>query len=198
MITYKKVDPTYFPQYDQILMKVNVSTCYQIEKQNRGLGGFMLVEIPVEPYVKDFCVGLDETVERWKRFNIDNWSFFMAFDGKRPIGAAAVASRDKEVNMLAGRDDLAVLWDIRVDDSYKHQGIGQTLFDMAVEWSRDQGLTQMKIECQNNNVPAVRFYHKQGAVLAAIDEYAYYNNPYVFEHETQFIWYLDLSEENVK
>jgi len=62
---------------------------------------------------------------------------------------------------------------------------------MAVSWSKGQGLKQMKIECQNNNVPAVKFYHKQGAVLSAIDEYAYYNQP-KYRDETQLIWFLDL------
>jgi ribosomal protein S18 acetylase RimI-like enzyme len=191
MITYKKVDQTYFPQYDQIPMVVHVSSYYRIKKHNRGLGGFSFIETPVEPYIKDFCTGDDETVERWKRFNLVNWAFFMAFDGERPVGAATIASRDKEVNMLAGRNDLAVLWDIRVDNAYKHKGIGQTLFDMAVNWSRAQGLVQLKIECQNNNIPAIRFYHKQGAVLSAMDEYAYYNEP-EYRHETQFIWFLDI------
>jgi len=193
MITYKKVDTTYFPQYDQIPMFVHVSAYYRIEKQNRGLGGFTLIETPVEPYIKDFCTGDDESVERWKRFDLSKWAFFMACDDERPIGAATVASRDKEVDMLAGRDDLAVLWDIRVDNAYKHQGIGQALFDMAVKWSREQGFVQLKIECQNNNIPAVKFYHKQGAVLSAINEYAYYNEP-EYRHEAQFIWFLDLSD----
>ena len=93
--------------------------------------------------------------------------------------------------MLAGRNDLAVLWDLRVDDAYKHQGVGQALFDMAVDWSRKQGLIQMKIECQNVNIPAVRFYHKQGAALSAVDEYAYYHKPEL-RHEVQLIWLLDL------
>jgi len=44
MNTYKKVDRTYFPQYDQIPMIVHVSAYYRIEKDNRGLGGFALVE----------------------------------------------------------------------------------------------------------------------------------------------------------
>ena len=192
MITYKKVDSGFFPQYDQIPMRVNVESYYRIEKHNRGLGGFALVETPVDyPYIKDFCVGDDESVERWKRWGISNWAFFMAFDGERPVGAAAVASRSEKANMLSGRYDLAVLWDIRVDDDYKGQGVGQRLFDMAIAWSRSQGLVQMKIECQNNNVPACNFYHKQGAVLAAIDEYAYYNEP-EYRHEAQFIWMLDL------
>lgn len=191
MITYNQVDTTYFPQYDRIPMFVHVSAFYRIEKHNRGLNGFSFVETPVEPYIKDFCTGDDESVERWKRFDLTNWAFFMAFDDERPVGAATIASRDNEVNMLAGRNDLAVLWDIRVDDAYKHQGIGQTLFDMAVDWSRKHGLRQMKIECQNINIPAVRFYHKQGAVLSAIDEYAYYHDP-VLRHEAQLIWFLDL------
>jgi ribosomal protein S18 acetylase RimI-like enzyme len=115
----------------------------------------------------------------------------MAFDEERPVGGATVVTRTKEINMLSGRNDLAVLWDIRVDDAYKHQGVGQALFDLSVEWSRGQGIVQMKIECQNNNVPAVKFYHKQGAVLSAIDEYACYNEP-EYRHETMFIWMLDL------
>lgn len=191
-ITYKKVDRTYFPQYDQIPMTVHVSAYYRIDKDNRGLGGFTLVETPIEPYIKDFCVGDDESITRWeKRWDISNWAFFMAFDGERPVGGATIVSRTIEINMLSGRDDLAVLWDIRVDDAYKHKGIGQALLDMSVNWSRQQGLVQMKIECQNNNIPAIKFYHKQGAILSSIDEYAYYNEP-EYRHETQLIWFIDL------
>ncbi|MBW9159119.1 hypothetical protein G9F71_026155 [Clostridium sp. FP2] len=49
----------------------------------------------------------------------------------------------------------------------------------------------MKFECQNNNVPACKFYDKHGAVLRKIDEYAYYNDV-DSRDEIQFIWYLDL------
>ena len=192
MIIYKKVDRTYFPLYDQIPMRVYVTSYYRIDKDNRGMGGFTFVEAPVEPYTKDFCTGGDESIARWeKRWDISNWALFMAFDGEQPVGGATVAARTKGINMLSGRDDLAVLWDIRVDDAYKHKGVGQALFNMAADWSRGQGFMQMKIECQNSNIPAVRFYHKQGAVLCAIDEFAYYNEP-EFRHEAQLIWYLDL------
>lgn len=192
MITYKQISPAELAEYDRVPMRVRVTTEFRIVKADRGLGGFSLVETPVEPYVKDFCVGDDESVLRWaRRFDIRNWAFFLACDGDRPIGAAAVASRTEGVHMLDGRDDLAVLWDIRVAEEYKHRGVGQALFDRAAAWSREQGLVQMKIECQNNNVPAVRFYHKQGAVLGAVDEYAYCSEPEL-RHEVQLIWYLDL------
>ena len=192
VISYKKVDGTYFSQYDLIPMCIQISSCFQMEKIDQGLGGYIITEKPVEPYVKDFRLEHNASITHdTKQFDTSNWAFFMAFEKSRPIGGVAVAARTKEVNMLSGRDDLAVLWDIRVDNDYKGKGVGQKLFDMAVEWARSQGLVQMKIECQNNNVPACKFYHKQGAVLSTIDEYAYYNEP-EYRHEVQFIWFLDL------
>ncbi|MCL2445251.1 MAG: GNAT family N-acetyltransferase [Oscillospiraceae bacterium] len=192
MITYKQMDESCFALYDQVPQRLMVCSVYQLERPNRGLGGILLVETPVEqPYLKDFCIGEDANVARWKRWDLTNWVYFIAFDGDKPVGAATIASRTEGVNMLEGRDDLAVLWDLRVHDDYKQQGIGQVLWDMAKEWSRAQGLAQLKVECQNNNVPAVKFYHKQGGTLGKIDEYAYYNEPQ-WRHETQLIWYLNL------
>ncbi len=91
--------------------------------------------------------------------------------------------------MLEGRDDLAVLWDLRVDESYKHQGIGQSLFNIAKKWAVDNNFNQLKVECQNTNYNAVKFYHKQGMILSAINEYAYKDCP----NEIQLIWYLNLN-----
>ncbi len=193
MIHYKQIDRTSFELYDRIPMRVNVESYFKVEKLNRGLGGFLFIETPVEPYLKDFCKDNSENAALWeKQFDIANWAFFMAFDEHHPVGACTVAARTKGVQMLEGREDLAVLWDIRVDDGYKRQGIGKKLFELAAGWSRSQGYTQMKIECQNNNVPAVKFYHRQGAVLYAVNEYAYCKEP-EFRHEIQLIWYLNLS-----
>jgi ribosomal protein S18 acetylase RimI-like enzyme len=190
MITYKEVDESYFEQYDSVPMLVHVNSEFILIKNNNGLGGIQLKEVPVESYIKN--LGKYEEAKKYKaQFDIINWAFFMAFDDELPIGAATVASRTKNVHMLDGRDDLSVLWDIRVDDRYKQQGIGTTLFHMAVEWSKSKGLKQMKIESQNNNVPGCRFYHKQGAVLGGIDEYAYFNDSEA-KDEVQLIWYFDL------
>ncbi len=192
MITYKKVDKTYFSEYDKVPMKLTVITEFKLSKPSNGLGGITLTEVPVTPYVKDFCTGDDESVSRWdRRFDITNWAFFMAYDGERPVGAVTVASRTKGVNMLEGRGDLAVLWDLRVDEKYKGQGIGTTLFNMAVKWAKEENLTQLKIECQNNNVPAVKFYTNRGATLCAINEYAYYGDE-DGHSEVQLLLYMDL------
>jgi ribosomal protein S18 acetylase RimI-like enzyme len=57
---------------------------------------------------------------------------------------------------------------------------------MAVDWSKEQGYQYLKIECQNTNLPACRFYEKHGAELIVVNEHAYGNG------EVMFLWYLSL------
>lgn len=190
MITVKEVDKSFLELYDTVAMNVNVSSEYKVERINNGLGGFMLKEVQVEPYIKDLSV-YERAAEYEERFDISNWRFYMASDGDIPVGAMTVAGKTKKLNMLYGREDACVLWDIRIADAYKRNGIGQKLLDMGVSDAKKDGYRQMIIECQNNNVPACRFYRKQGAVLSKIDMYAYYLEPEIRD-EIQFIWYLDI------
>jgi len=191
MIHYQQVDATYFPQYDQIPMLVHGSSILKVEKVDGGLGGILLKEEHVEPFVKDLA-DYERATGLAERFDISHWAYFMAFDGDLPVGGVMVAAETPGVHMLAGRNDMSVLWDIRVDDRYQNQGVGTRLFNLAVKWSEAKGYKQMKIESQNNNPRACRFYRKQGAVLSMIDEHAYYLEPEV-RHEVQLIWYLDLA-----
>lgn len=190
MITYKQIDKSYFEEYDKVPMLVHVKSIYKLEKINNGLGGIIFKEEVVEEYIKD--LGVYEIASKYEEeFDISNWGFYMAFENEKPIGAVTIASKTENMLMLEGRSDLAVLWDIRVDDKYKNMGIGSKLFELAVEWSKLNAFKQIKIECQNNNVPACKFYSKKGAVLSKIDEYAYYNDSNL-RNEAQFIWYLNI------
>lgn len=191
MIYVKKTDRSCFEMYDSVSMNVDVKSEYKVKRIDNGLGGFILEEVPVTPYVKDLSV-YERATEYEKEFDITHWSFYMAFDDEKPVGAATVAARTDKLYMLAGRDDACVLWDIRVADEYKHQGIGQKLFDLAVKNAKADGYRQMIIECQNNNVPACNFYRKQGALLSKVDMYAYYQEE-ACRNEVQFLWYLDLN-----
>lgn len=190
MIIFKEVDKSFLELYDKVSMNVNVYSEYKVKRINNGLGGFLIEEVSVEPYMKDLSI-YEHATEYENRFDITNWRFFMAFDNDIPVGAMTVAGKTDGLNMLYGREDACVLWDIRVADKYKHHGIGQKLLDMGVLEAKKDGYQQMIIECQNNNVPACRFYQKQGAVLSKIDMYAYYTDPEV-GNEIQFIWYLDI------
>lgn len=190
MITYKEVDKSYFELYDKVEMNVPVRSKYIVERIDSGLGGILLKEVEVEPYIKDLSV-YERAIEYEKQFDISNWRFYMAFDGDMPIGAMTIAGTTNGMNMLAGRDDACVLWDIRVADAYKYSGVGQKLLDMGILGAKEDRYRQMIIECQNNNIPACKFYKKQGAVLSKIDMYAYYSEPEVRD-EIQFVWYLDI------
>ena len=190
MVTFKEMDKTCFAMYDQVTQNVEIKSEYQIKRVDNGLGGLLLEEVPVTPHVKDLSV-YERATEYEQNFDVSNWHFYMAFDGQTPVGAATIAGTNPNIHMLNGRTDACVLWDIRVADSHKHQGIGQKLFDMAKAGAQADGYKQMIIECQNNNVTACHFYKKQGALLGKVDTYAYYNEPDV-RNEVQFIWYLDL------
>ena len=191
MMTFREMDKSCFALYDSVSINVEVHSEYRVRLLDGGLGGLVLEEVPVTPQVKDLSQ-YERATEYETLFDIATWRFFMAFDGETPVGALTLAGPTEHLYMLNGRTDACVLWDIRVADGYKHRGIGQRLFDMAVAAARETGYRQMVIECQNNNVPACRFYRKQGAVLGKVDRYAYYDDP-MLRDETQLVWYLDLA-----
>ena len=69
---------------------------------------------------------------------------------------------------------------------------GKALFKAAEDWARRHACTQLKIETQNINVPACRFYHAVGARLGCIHRYGYAGVPAV-AHEAMLFWYVDLT-----
>lgn len=197
----KEITADRLPEYASIPMKFEVRSIFVVEEVDKGLGGLRFREEKVvEPYIKDYdsyedLYSEDEGncgPESWPRhFDISNWGLFVVFAGGRPVAAAAVAWNTAGVNMLEGRTDIAVLWDIRVHPDSKGKGIGAALFRQAADWARSKGCKLLKIETQNVNVPACRFYVRQGCHLGQINRYGYYGHPRV-GHEVMLIWYLDL------
>jgi streptothricin acetyltransferase len=76
--------------------------------------------------------------------------------------------------------------------SNRLQGIGRDLFQEAARWAKFNGCTFLKIETQNVNVGACRFYAKMGCFLGGIDRFAYRHRPDIAS-EIMLSWYLDLS-----
>jgi ribosomal protein S18 acetylase RimI-like enzyme len=181
---------TALPEYGKVSIAFLVSCRLQVEPVAGGLGGFKLIEEKVEPpYVKDYDQNRDEGPTRWmKQWDISNWGVLSAFDETQRVGGAVVAWNTPGVHMLEERVDLAALWDIRVDPGYRARGVGSQLFAQAVEWSRRHGCRLLKIETQNNNTGACRFYAKQGCTLGGILRWAYPDLP----EEVQMLWYKTL------
>jgi GNAT superfamily N-acetyltransferase len=189
----EEVGPERLADYAGVSIAFVVETVLEIDPAVGGLGGIGLREVAIEEsYVRDYDAHENAGPPTWpNKFDVSNWAFFLAMKGSRPVGAATVAFDTPGVHMLAGRKDIGVLWDIRVAPELRRSGIGRNLFREAVRWVRRRGCRQLKIETQNVNVPACRFYFEQGCHLGEINRYAYATSPEV-AHEVQLIWYLDL------
>lgn len=187
-----EIPPERLPEYDTIPSRCLVASILTPELVRGGLGGILLHEAPIEtPYIKDYDA-CGELPSDWpKQFDVTNWGFFLAVEGGSPVGGATVAFDTTGVFMLESRRDLSVLWDIRVRPEAR--GAGIPLFRRAAEWSRQRGCTQMKIETQNVNLPACRFYQRMGARLGEIRRFGYAAVPAV-AHEVMLCWYLDLQQ----
>lgn len=149
-----------------------------------------LVERQVQhPWVKDYDTVKGEAPTDWpNRWDISNWGLLAVTVNGYWVGGCAVAFNTEGVEMLDRRDDLAVLWDIRVHPDHRGNGIGSKLFNAVIEWASDRQCHALKVETQNINVPACRFYKRQGCSLNAINRSAYPD----FPDEVQLIWNLEL------
>ncbi|MBM7615883.1 GNAT family N-acetyltransferase [Alkaliphilus hydrothermalis] len=187
-IVIKEVTKEHSNEYAQIPMLGKFSSKYELQKVDGGLGGILFKEVEIEEYIKD--IGLDQDPFEWESsFDLSNWGFFIVYHQDKPVAGITLAFDTEGVNMLAKRKDLTVVWDIRVAPEYKGMGIGSQLINAAKAWAKERNCTQLKIETQNNNVAACKFYKSQGAVLGEINEYAYYGD---MDDEVMLIWYIEL------
>lgn len=187
----RPISPEDLRIYSKIPISFLVNSFYEVEPLENGLGGILLNEMKNEdPFTKDYDATGKAPTSWPDDFDVSNWGFFMAFQGEKPVGGATLAYDTAGVNMLAGRDDLTVLWDIRVHPDHRGEGVGTELFDACREWSRKKGCKWMKVETQNINVTACKFYVKMGCILGEIDVQAYVKDGVT--HETMLIWYLKL------
>jgi GNAT superfamily N-acetyltransferase len=181
---------TSLAEYARIPIAFEVRRVFEVADSVARAGGFELSERDVAvPYMKDYDAdGADAPLSWSRQVDKARWPFFVAVSVGRRIGGAVVAFDTPGVDMLEGRSDLGVLWDIRVAPDVRGHGVGVALLRAAETWAKDRGCRQLKVETQSINVPACRFYASQGFVLRAIDRFAYPAHP----DEVQLLWYKDL------
>ena len=173
-------------EYAKVPIRFEVHSLFEIEGDNPASA--VLIERKVDqPWIKDYDAIEGEGPIRWaKRWDVSNWGMLIASTGDQPVGGTVLAHNTDGVNKLEGRDDLVAMWDIRVQPDARGQGIGHILFEAAVEWARERHCSEIKIETQNINVPACRFYQRQGCSLSSINREAYEELP----EEIELIWSL--------
>jgi GNAT superfamily N-acetyltransferase len=175
----------------QVSIAFKVDRVFDVEPRADSPGEFVLRERSLDiPYWKDYDAISEERPADWaKRFDVSNWGLIVARFAGRRVGGAVIAFNTAGLTMLEGRHELAVLWDIRVSPEIRGGGVGAGLFRAAEAWALARGSRRLKVETQNINVAACRFYAKQGCELKAIQRFAYPQLP----EETQLLWYKNLS-----
>jgi GNAT superfamily N-acetyltransferase len=141
------------------------------------------------PRTKDYDAIHGHSPADWpSQFDLGGWRFLAAYvEGKR-LGGATVIMRAEGAGMLEGRADLGLLWDIRVAPTVRRAGVGSALLAAVEELCRNAGLNELKVETQNVNVPACRFYARHGFELRHVVRDAYPDLP----GEVQLLWYKTL------
>jgi GNAT superfamily N-acetyltransferase len=179
-------------EYARIPISFEVSRILDLSLRDGGIGGFELLERPVTPtFVKDYDAIPGNRPTDWaRRFDLSNWGLLSArVDGER-VGGAAIALKTPGLLMLEDRSDLAVVWDLRVSPHARRRGLGSALFAATEKWAGLRGCRRLKVETQNINAPACRFYASRGCTLGAIHRFAYPELP----EEVQLLWYKNLGD----
>ena len=182
--------------FENLKLYESIPSSYVVESRivlaGLGIGKEGLTDLKEsleEPWIKDYDLIDGQGPSRWaSQFDISNWGLLSAWNEDRRIGGAVIAWQSGSVFMLESRKDMAVIFDIRVHQANRRMGIGRLLFAEASSWAKGRECTSMKIETQDVNVSACRFYAAMGCELGAINRGVYPSLP----EETQLLWYKKL------
>jgi GNAT superfamily N-acetyltransferase len=180
-------------EYSLIPIAFEVRAVFDVVAEEADGTRFNLTEQHVaSPYSKDYDALSGEGPLQWAgRFDVSNWGLIAARVDGQYVGGVAVAYDTPDLEMLEGRSDLAMLWDIRVLPGMRRRGVGRALFQAVEAWACVRGCRLLKVETQNINVAACRFYARQGFVLRTVHRGAYPD----FPDEIQLLWYKNLAHE---
>ena len=175
-------------EYAAVPIAFEVTSVLSAERGSDG--SFLLRECPLEsPYLKDYDTIGDRPPDWAARYDTSQWVLLMARAEGRCLGGTAVAFGPPGLDVLEGRRDLAVLWDIRVAPASRGRGVGRALFEAVEARALALGCRELKVETQNTNVGACRFYAAMGCELRAVRDHAHPQCP----GEAQLLWYKALS-----
>lgn len=140
----------------------------------RNSGGDAIIASPEPARWKDYdwCEEDRPTVlpSRW---NTEHWTVVAAKVGGEWLGGAIVARDTPEMELLGNRRDLALIMDVRVRPDVRGTGTGRSLFAAAAQWAKDRGCVEVRVETQDTNEAACRFYRAMGCSLHSVDEHGY-------------------------
>ena len=160
-------------EYVRVPIAFRVEHRYRVECVRQGLGGLILIEEDIVPYVKDYDALAGGPLSWQQRWNMSHWGILAAYEEGRRVGGAVIAWKADDLVISGNRAESMVLWDLRVDAGLRHVGVGSRLFACTLDWGRVRSCRRLEVETQNINVPACKFYARQGCELVAVDRHAY-------------------------
>jgi len=190
-ISVREIPPDAYPNYAEIDPSYEVTSVLKVVPTDRGLAGLQFVEEAVaQPYRKGADSPEDSPALWPPRGETGEFVAFLATEDDLPVGGAAAIVNPAGAFLFERRDALAGLWDIRVHPKHRHRQIGSQLLLHAADWAKKRGCSQMRVECQNVNVAACRFYARH-CTLGGVERHGYAACADV-AHEAMFLWYRDL------
>ncbi|MFN7480280.1 MAG: GNAT family N-acetyltransferase [Armatimonadota bacterium] len=141
--------------------------------------------VPVaNPWEKEYDVPGNRPQDWHLHFDLARWGFLVARFEDQVIGGTAICRDTPGVDLLEDRPDLAHVWDIRIDPQFRGEGVGRRLWQHVEAWCRAHGVSELRVESQDINAPACRFYARMGCELLSVNPGAYPELP----DEIQLIW----------
>ena len=137
------------------------------------------------PYWKDYDQHPDGRPSAWlNAFDVSRWTILAAFvDGQR-VGGMVIIHDDPQIELLHDCRDCALIWDVRVAPTRRGRGVGSALLRAAEDVAIRRGGVALRVETQQINVPACRFYARAGFRLERAVRGAYHDLP----AELQLLW----------
>jgi ribosomal protein S18 acetylase RimI-like enzyme len=187
----REIGQDLYPRYAEIDSSYGARSVLRVVPRDRGLGGFEFIEEKVaQPCTKSMGSPEDSPLCWPPKQESGAFTVFLALDGDLAVGGAVVIINPTAAILFERRETLAGLWDIRVRPEYRRTGLGSQLLLHAAAWAKKNGCNQLRIESQNVNVAACRFYAKH-CILGGVERFGYAACPDV-AHEAMLLWYRDL------
>jgi streptothricin acetyltransferase len=146
--------------------------------------GVDLIEHRLDRTFRKDYDSVDDPMKWPARFDMSNWIFVGAYMADERLGGAIGAYSSPALDLLAKTRDCVLIWDLRVSPQSHRRGVGSALFKAIESRGRDCGCRELRVETQNFNVAACRFYAAQGCELTQANFGAYAQMP----EEVQLIW----------
>ena len=186
ILTIVEEPPTRLAEYTQVSIGFTVAERFDDQALAALRHHACVPAIPVSPpYWKDYDSYPGGHPCEWPRqFDLSRWNILAAYDRSRRVGGAVIISDDPQIDSLRDCPACALLWDVRVAPDARRQGVGSALLEAAERRAREHGTRSLRVETQDVNVSACRFYHAHGFRLEQAIPGAYAELP----DEVQLLW----------